>query len=113
MSPEHVTIKLAVLVSDVGNLNPNVAEIGAGRLATLVQRAQEVAPYIDRLAGVVADGLLLRDLLAITLDADKCETLADVIHGIESAPGFAGPTTVDAARAQLFIAIDQTKRIHP
>lgn len=112
MSPEQVTVRLAALVTSVGNLNPDVAEIGAGRLATLHSNARDVAPYMGRLAEVVADGLLLREMAALMMPAnhERWATAVDVLQGLIDADD---PKDTAQYIAHLRATVQQVNRIHP
>lgn len=119
----HTIVRAFALVARVGRLNPFAGEIGPGMLAILVQEAREVAGAVSSgggfyvathdHSGVIADGLLMRQVLAVSIDQTKAETFGDVVDGIEAAHGWTPPTTIADARTRLQDAIDQTNRIHP
>lgn len=122
MMDAHTTVRAFSLVSRVAHLNRDAGEIGAGMLASLVDEANTImAAYEPRkvhdvvatLSELCADGLLLRDMLAVSVSPDIYETFIDVAEGIESAPGYVAPTTVAEARAHLSNALELTKRTHP
>lgn len=95
---------------------------GHGLLATLLDLpTKEVQQYSPKqvdsavrgLRDLCADGLLLRDMLAMSVNPDTYEAFIDVAEGIESAPDYVAPTTVAEARAHLSNALELTKRTHP
>ena len=106
-------LALSSLLGRIDRLNSASGEIGAGMLATLKSEAAEVQPLAAQLPDLVADGLLIRRLLNISVDQIKLATFADILDGIEDAHDYVSPTTFVGARAHLQNAIEQTERIHP
>jgi len=112
------------LAGRVSRLNPSAGEIGAGMLASLVAEARTIQGYInpkdgaaqvasaEEAAAIYADGLLLREMVALMLpaDHDKWETAQDILQGLIDSNE---PKDVSGYIAQIRATIEQTNRVHP